>query len=192
MGNDQQHWDERYREGPHSWSETDPFLPWAYQQFVAPRFPAPGSALDAAGGMGRHALWLAERGWRVKLIDISEVGVAGAEQKARELGLKVDSQVADLKATDLGSSRYDLVLVFFFLERELFPALMRALKPNGLLLYRTYTLEQLRFSRGPKDPAHLLKPGELREAFAALGMNILHYRETVDDKAAAELVAQAP
>jgi hypothetical protein len=69
------------------------------------------------------------------------------------------------------------VIVFFFLQRELFPALMRALAPHGLLIYKTYTSEHPRLSegKGPTHPMHLLAPNELLRAFSE--MWILHYRE---------------
>ncbi|HEY4961339.1 MAG TPA: hypothetical protein VII29_10815, partial [Terriglobales bacterium] len=63
-----------------------------------------------------------------------------------------------------------------------------ALRPGGILIYKTYTSEQQNLSRGPTHPMHLLQSGELQRAFADL--EILHYSETVADKAVAELVAR--
>jgi 2-polyprenyl-3-methyl-5-hydroxy-6-metoxy-1,4-benzoquinol methylase len=65
-------WNKRYSEGSHSSLEPDPLLLRAYEEFLPSH--AAGTALDVAGGVGRHALWLAERGWKVKLLDVSEVG----------------------------------------------------------------------------------------------------------------------
>jgi tellurite methyltransferase len=79
-------------------------------------------------------------------------------------------------------------MVFFFLQRELFPALVSALKPGGHLIYKTYTTEQQRFSGGPTHPMFLLQPNELLHAFSSL--RILHYHETVEEKGVAELVAR--
>ncbi len=56
-------WDCRYSEGSHHSLTPDPFLVSAYEQFVAPNVKYVGRALDIAGGVGRHALYLAERGW---------------------------------------------------------------------------------------------------------------------------------
>src|SRR5690349_17090144 len=109
-------WNRKYREGSHSSLEPDPLLVRAYEECLAGR--SAGSALDVAGGVGRHALWLAEREWQVKLLDISEVGVELAkENAARLLGPGMDrviAEVADLNSLhDLGREQYDLVLVFF-------------------------------------------------------------------------------
>ena len=65
------------------------------------------------------------------------------------------------------SLAYDLVLVFHYLHRPLFPALVRALAPGGLLLYETFTAEQALRGK-PKNPDFLLEPGELRKSVASL------------------------
>ena len=139
--------------------------------------------------MGRHALWLARRGWSVTLADISPVGLEEARRRARKAGVKLHLRQRDLRKARLPRARYDLVLVFFFLERKLFPALARALKPGGILLYKTYTRPQRKLNTGgPRDPRFLLKENELRRAFP--GLQILSYREVVAEKAVAELVAR--
>jgi SAM-dependent methyltransferase len=170
----------------------------AYEEFLSDQ--PHGSALDVAGGAGRHSIWLAQRGWRTRLLDISDVGVKLAERNAsRALGpvrkeFLLSVEVADLnQMQDFGVEQYDLVLVFFFLQRELFPALIKALKPGGVLLYKTYTTDQLRFAggplkSGPSNPQFLLKPNQLLHAFQSL--RVLDYHETLRDKGVAELVAQ--
>ena len=191
--NEKTEWNQRYRERSHSSLKPDPFLVTAYSQFLS-ALPA-GKALDVAGGVGRHTLWLAERGWTVKLIDVSEVGIELARKNLRALGRKtrlaknVGFEVLDLQTvSDLGNAQYDLVLVFFYLQRELFPALIKTLKPGGFLIYKTYTLEQQKFSGGPSHPMHLLKPNELLRAFASL--RVLYYHETIQQKGVAELMAR--
>ncbi|HXZ29239.1 MAG TPA: methyltransferase domain-containing protein [Terriglobales bacterium] len=182
-------WDQRYREGAHKWRQPDPFLPTAYRKFIAPGRPRPGRALDVAGGVGRHALWLARRGWQVTIADLSRVGLAEARRRARHAGVKLTLRRRDLRRGKLPRGRYDLVLVFFFLERKLFPALARALNPGGILLYKTYTRPQRNLGMGgPRDPSFLLRKNELRRAFP--GLKVLSYREVVEAKAFAELVAQ--
>jgi tellurite methyltransferase len=181
-------WNTRYSAGSHSDSIPDEFLVSAFEKFLAAE--PPGRALDVAGGAGRNALWLAERGWRVKLIDVSDVAVHLADQRARELTAgSMTTEVRDVSARpDFGDEQFELIIVFYFLDRQLCPALIRALKPGGFLLYRTYTVEQRRFGAGPSDARYLLEPEELRNAFG--GFEILHYRETVTDKATEELVAR--
>jgi SAM-dependent methyltransferase len=205
------HWNLKYAEGSHTSAEPDPFLLSAYSEFLDETTPE--HALDIAGGVGRHALWLAERGWKVKLVDISEVGVELArenfhlsqkpvlamatEEPALRLAEgtsaafagRLETQVVDLsQVRDLGHEQYDLILVFFYLERPLFPALISALRPGGFLIYKTYTTESKRLGRGPSDPMYLLQPNELLRTFQSL--RVLHYHETLKEKGIAELVAQ--
>jgi len=182
-------WDARYREKPGSWTEPDELLINAYEQFLSAA--PPGVALDLAGGAGRNTLFLLRRGWRVKLLDISEVGLELALEKAAAEGVSsnLSAELVDLNtAVDLGSKQYDLITVFFFLRRELFPALVTALKPGGLLIYKTYTESRRDFGHGAGDPRYLLKSGELRRSFATL--RELHYQETTDAKAAAEFIGE--
>jgi tellurite methyltransferase len=186
-------WNRKYREKSHNSLEPDPLLVSAYKEFLSDC--GPGAALDLAGGVGRHSLWLAQQGWRVKLLDVSEVGIDLARENiARvlrpiEKDSLVTAEVVDLTSHhDLGHEQFDLVLVFFYLQRELFPALISALKPGGLLIYKTYTIEQKRFSGGPSHPMFLLEPNELLHAFQSL--RILHYHETVAERGVAELVAR--
>jgi 2-polyprenyl-3-methyl-5-hydroxy-6-metoxy-1,4-benzoquinol methylase len=182
-------WNKKYSEESHSSLEPDPFLVSAYDEFLFGT--TPGVALDVAGGVGRHAIWLAQHGWRVKLLDISEVGIKQAEENAKRSGAagSISSEVGDLNTMhDLGREQYDLVLVFFFLQRELFPAVISALKPGGTVIYKTYTTEQKNFAGGPSHPMFLLEPNELLRAFSAL--RILHYHETIVEKGVAELMAR--
>src|SRR6185437_5025885 len=136
-------WNKKYSEGSHSSLEPDPFMVSAYDEFLSGS--APGFALDVAGGVGRHSIWLAQHGWRVKLLDISEVGIKQAAENAKCTGTagSISSEVRDLNVMqDLGREQYDLVVVFFFLQRELFPALASAVKLGGLMIYKNFTAEQ--------------------------------------------------
>src|SRR5947208_2283860 len=140
-------WNKKYSEGSHTSLEPDPFLLSAWSEFL--KDIVPGKALDVAGGVGRHALWLAERGWNVKLVDISEVGIQIAQENARSgiahvaqppSAVRIETEIVDLNLVqDLGNEEYDLIVVFFYLQRELFPALISALKPQGFLIYKTYS-----------------------------------------------------
>lgn len=197
MGHDEKtQWNRRFSEGSHQSVQPDSFLVKAYSEFMASS--KPGRALDVAGGAGRHALWLAEQGWQVELIDISDVAIELARKNIASrlngvlthspIAKRIVTRIQDLETgASLAEEAYDLILVFFYLERSLFPALISALRPGGVLLYKTYTLEQLRFGGGPRHPMHLLKPNELLQAFCSL--RVLHYHETIHDRGVAELVA---
>ena len=168
----------------------DPLLMRAYQHYIHPLFPEAGTALDVAGGVGRHAIWLARRNWAVTLVDISEVAIAIAQKNAARHAKRIHFQTADLKKFKAGCPRYDLILVFFYLERRIFPELQKVLRPGGLLVYKTYTRDQRRFKGGPTHPLHLLKDNELLRAFR--GLRVLHYSETIRDHGVAEFVGRKP
>ena len=182
MENERESWNRRYRGGSHGSLEPDPFLLLAYENYVQPLFSRPGTALDVAGGLGRHAIWLARRNWRVTLMDVSEVGLAKAREGAGRVADQIEFVRADMKEFNAGRRRYDLVLVFFYLERKIFPELMKALRPGGVLIYKTYTRDHpcLSGGKGPTHPMHLLEPNELLKVFSSL--HVLFYRETVANK----------
>jgi SAM-dependent methyltransferase len=102
----------------------------------------------------------------------------------------IDLLPADLEKIHLPEHSYDLIVCLRYLQRSLFSQIARALRPGGMLLYETFTRAQLDFEGGPKDPAHLLKPGELREAFPELC--VLFYRELRAGQGIASLAAQKP
>jgi tellurite methyltransferase len=183
-------WDRRYREaaGTSTWTQPDAFLTRAFSEWIEPAFPEGGSGLDLAGGAGRNAIWLARQGWKVTLIDISETGIEQARQHAGPLATHMHFVVDDLTHFKASQTHFDVVMAFFYLDRQIFPEIVKAVKPGGLLIHKTLTVEQLKLAGGPKDRAHLLEPGELLQL--ADGLQVLHYREEVAKKATAELVAR--
>ena len=60
----------------------------------------PGEAVDLAAGEGRHALWLAGRGWRVTAVDFSAVGLERGREQAAAAGVPgVTWEVADVRTS---------------------------------------------------------------------------------------------
>jgi len=184
---DRERWNRKYSESPSHWLEPDPFLMRAFAEHVVPRFPNGGTALDLAGGAGRHSIWLAKQGWEVTLIDISDTGVEQARQNAGPLVSHIHFAVNDLTRFTASQTRFDLVVVFFYLDRKIFPEIVKSIKPGGLLIYKTHTVGQLNLPGGPKDSAYLLQPGELERL--AEGLRVLHYSEVVAKKSTARIVA---
>jgi 2-polyprenyl-3-methyl-5-hydroxy-6-metoxy-1,4-benzoquinol methylase len=138
---------------------------------------------------------LAEYGWRVLGVDISPVALHLARDQARQRGLTIDLLAADLGAWSLPVATFDLVCVFRFLDRALCSHLRATLKPEGMLLYETFTIAQRNYEGGPRSDAMLLQPGELLTLFSAL--DVLEYTEGVIEEAGrpralAGLVARRP
>ena len=136
MSSDEQRarWDLKYEQGLPSLTEPDPFFISAYGQFVDQSFPNPGVALDLACGLGRHALWLASKNWRVSAVDLSAVAIGKLSQAALGLNVKIDLFVGDAAEYKFEPTRFDLVVLFYHLDRSLFPKMVSALKPGGLLI----------------------------------------------------------
>jgi rhodanese-related sulfurtransferase len=147
-------------------------------------------ALDVACGRGRHALLLAGAGFAVSAVDRDAAAIAALAETARRLELDVEAEVRDLETgdVDLGDGGYDVVLVANYLHRPLMPALVRAVAPEGLLIYETFTEGQA--ERGhPRNPDFLLRPGELPHLVAPL--TVVRQREgEVDGKLVASVVAR--
>jgi tellurite methyltransferase len=118
--------------------------------------------LDVAAGRGRNAIYLGQYGRSVHAVDRNAEALAALDAQARVLGLPIRTSPLDLETgvVDFGLDAYGTILVFNYLHRPLVPALVRALRPGGVLLYETFTSRQR--ARGhPRNPAFLLAEGEL-------------------------------
>ena len=117
----------------------------------------PGRVLDVACGSGRHARWLAARGREVDAVDRDAAALAALAQVPG-----IDALCADIESGPwpYPSASYAAVIVANYLHRPLFPALLDALAPGGVLLYETFAAGNERYGR-PSNPDFLLKPGEL-------------------------------
>ncbi len=137
-----------------------------------------GKALDLAMGEGRNALYLAQRGYEVLGVDVSEVAVARAESLAREKNLPLITQVVDLDEFSIPENSFDLIACFYFLDRKLFPGIRNGVKPGGLLIYETFNMNYLKYSGFKKE--WVLEPNELADTFS--DWQILNSQEVDDPK----------
>jgi SAM-dependent methyltransferase len=181
-------WNQRYLEGTHGTLPPDRLLIDAFDRYIEPLFPDGGRALDIAGGTGRHAIFLAAKHWKVRLTDIAEAGIENARQNAGSLASQIEFRVEDLTRFQGNDASYDVITVFFFLRREMFGELIKALSPGGLLIYKGYTREQAKFGGGPTNPDYLFGENELLDSFREL--RVLHYAELIRDCGLAELVGR--
>jgi 2-polyprenyl-3-methyl-5-hydroxy-6-metoxy-1,4-benzoquinol methylase len=154
-------------------------------------WPTRGQVLDVACGRGRHALLLAQSGLHVRAIDRDPGAIAELRAEADRLGLPIETDVIDLETDPppgLGASRYDMIVVINYLHRPLMPMIRAAVKPGGRVFYETFTTRQAERGK-PRNPAFLLRDGELRELMAPLA--ILRSREgDIDGRFIASIVAE--
>src|ERR1700742_472899 len=118
-------WNQRYLEGTHGTLPPDPLLIAAFDRYIEPLFPNAGRALDIAGGTGRHAIFLAGKGWKVRLTDIAEAGIANARENAGSLASQIEFKVEDLTRFQASGVSYHVITVFFFLRRDTFSELVK-------------------------------------------------------------------
>jgi SAM-dependent methyltransferase len=152
--------------------------------------PAAGNSLDLACGSGRHAVWLAEQGFQTMAIDRDAGAIEQLDAEASRRGLSIRTEVVDLESGErvLEPDSFDLIVVVHYLHRPLFPSIVSALRPGGVLVYETFTRAQA--ARGkPTNPAFLLEPGELLTLVRPL--EILANREgDFDERSVASVVAR--
>lgn len=151
-----------------------------------------GRALDVACGVGRHALYLARRGWQVTAVDSSKVAIETLTNRAREFGLQIDARLADLETGEfvIEPGSYDLIVNCCYLQRELFPAIKSGVRVGGAAIAVIAMVDD-----DPElkemNPAFLLQPGELRAQFD--DWELLHYVEikpAAGKRAMTEIVAR--
>ncbi len=174
-------WDERYSGADLVWSSTpNTFV----EEVVGPM--APGRALDVAGGEGRNALWLAERGWDATSADFSPVAVERARQiAATRLGAAagpfraVVSDALEAAPAVPGAPGYDLVLFAYLQlpEAEWARALahgVEAAVPGGVVLVVCHAERNLADGvGGPQDPAVLHDPDAVVESATGLPVEVV-------------------
>lgn len=136
-------------------SLDDP-LPWIVR--FAPLVPAGGTVLDVACGAGRHARMFRQLGHPVVVLDRDVIHVS---DMASDEGVEIVAR--DLESGrdwPLGDRTFAAVIVAHYLHRPLFPALVRAVAPGGVLIYETFAVGNERFGR-PSNPDFLLHREEL-------------------------------
>jgi 2-polyprenyl-3-methyl-5-hydroxy-6-metoxy-1,4-benzoquinol methylase len=140
-----------------------------------------GEVLDVAAGSGRNTLSLAEHGFTVHAIDRNPKALMEVQLTARDRHLMhVTTAVVDLEGEPFPhhifpQATYDVVIVFFYLFRPLFPTLVRTLKPGGMLMYETFLIDNYLKYQRPRHPEFCLAHGELRTLVQ--GLQVLQYDE---------------
>jgi len=166
---DREKWDAKYAA-----ADPESFGPSAVLVGLGAYLPDRGRALDVAGGAGRNAIWLAQRGLDVTIPDVSPVGLALARRRAADFGVAVQTLEIDLEQERLDGNPFDLIVSVCYLWRPLFAEFPRLLNAGGTLVVVQPTRKNL--ERNDKPPAaYLLNEGELPRLVS--GLDIVHYEE---------------
>jgi len=132
-----------------------------------------GPILDVACGGGRHTRLFLARGHPVTAVDIDLSALDDLGERPDLERLQTDLE--DGGPFPLAGRRFAGIIVTNYLYRPLFPALIAALAPGGVLIMATFAQGNERFGR-PRNPDHLLRPGELLEAVRGV-LRVLAYED---------------
>ena len=132
--------------------------PWVRR--FASLVDAAGEVLDVACGRGRHTRLFLKLGHPVTALDRDLSGIADLGAEPRLTALEADLE--DGSPWPFEGRCFAGVVVTNYLHRPLFPNLLSALAPGGVLIYETFARGNEGLGR-PRNPAHLLREGELIE-----------------------------
>ena len=166
--NTKENWNERYRAGTGERQASRVLKENLHL------LPENGRALDLACGLGDNAILLAQQGLTVDAWDIADVPIAALQDIALERQLFIQAGVRDVETNPPAPETFDVIVVSYFLDRDIIPSLIQALKPGGLIYYQTFTRQRVS-DRGPQRAEFRLADQELLQLFSEL--HILFYRE---------------
>lgn len=153
-----------------------------------------GPVLDLACGSGKNGLYLARAGLHTVFADINSESLQGIEKSITQESLPATVWPVDFETSMQpdNTARFSAIVVYRYLHRALFDWIKQALLPGGLLIYSTFTYQQVEFGR-PRRAEFLLQEHELRDVF--YGWPELHYWQGIKPSgpcAMAEIVTQKP
>ncbi len=168
MVDSREKWNQKYRMRTGDPSGPDPFL------VEVLRWLRPGSVLDLACGDGRNSLYLAERGFVVTSIDISEVGLERLRSAAHDRALVITTLEADLETPHLNPDwgPFDNVIIFNYRPSEhLLASVPSLVKEGGTFLFCTFNQK----NRDHFSHKFSLIPGAYREGIEHF--ELMHFAE---------------
>ena len=131
--------------------------------------PVGARVLDLACGSGRHMQWLQQQGLRVLGVDRDASSLASASAFGEVLQADLENQAWPLTGQNFGG-----IVVTNYLWRALWPELLAALQPQGVLIYETFALGNQTVGK-PANPDFLLRHGELLSVCE--GLRIVAYED---------------
>ena len=171
-----------------------------------------GLAIDLAGGDGRGVLWLAGRGFTPALVEVSDVALGLATDRATSVDIDLLTVQMDLEGMTVGAvldavrsgrsddERLAVICCFHYLNRHLLASVIDELPPGSTFLASIATRTNL--ERHSKPSARfLLEPGELRDLVVPVGrsnhlpdLELIHHFEgwNADGFHEAEIIVRRP
>jgi len=87
---------------------------------------SPGRALDLACGSGRHARWLAARGWDVTAVDV-DINIESLP------GVRCVKADLELKQFFIEPNAWDLIVCWLYWQSDLLPDIAAGLRAGGIV-----------------------------------------------------------
>ncbi|MBL6915905.1 MAG: class I SAM-dependent methyltransferase [Planctomycetes bacterium] len=169
-------WDERYdQENFIFGTEPNDFL-----KQEAYRIPAGGKVLCLGDGEGRNGVWLAEQGFQVTSVDLSQVGLDKTQRFADQRGVQIETIYADLAEWHIEPQAWDgIVSIFCHMmpdeRKKMHPRIVKGLQPGGVFLLEAYTPDQINNGTGgPSNPDLLVTTEDLTPELKSLDIQLAH------------------
>ncbi len=154
-------------------TSNSPRINWRPNAFLVEMVKGrpPGRALDVGMGQGRNALWLAQKGWDTTGYDPAEKAVALARETAGKAGVKMNTFIAKDSEFDMGTAKWDLIVLSYVEIRSNAERVIRALAPGGIVVAEY-------FHEDPAGSPGGFADNELLRLFSPL--RVLRYEDTED------------
>lgn len=174
-------WDRRFGEAIYAYGKEP--NAWLKQQIEPPIDYGNNLALFPADGEGRNAVWAASLGWNAEVFDLSSEGNKKCQQLAKERGVIVKYEIADLVEKAFDEPKYNLLACSWFhtpsaIRKKHLPRMLHCLTPGGSFIMEGYHTSQMPLtSGGPKSLELLFDLDELLEELCgplAPNMKVVH------------------
>ncbi|WP_457624571.1 class I SAM-dependent methyltransferase [Persephonella sp.] len=165
MEKDREKWNKKYSSEEFPWTGPSQIV----QDFYS--LAEGGRALDVACGTGRNAIFLAEKGFEVDAVDISDVAINELKKRHPE----INAFQADLDFYNIPENRYSLIVNINYLNRRLIPQIKEGLKEGGVVIFETFTLAEGGDYFQPENKDYMLRKNELLHLF--MDFYVVFYQE---------------
>ena len=174
--NDSDKWDAIYD----SKKLSEDFLPAYILKKFHHLLPAQGKSLDLASGFGANALFLAQHNMESHAWDISSIAVEKLKEISNSMNLDIKTEVRDVTTSPPEENSFDVIVVSHFLDRQIMPNIISALRENGLLFYQTFTKTRVQ-DIGPSSEKYRLIKNELLDLCKDLDTIVYREEGTIGD-----------
>ncbi len=171
--NESDKWNTRYQSAGNSVATANLSPAYILQEFQH-LLPDQGKALDLACGLGANALFLSRHNLHTYAWDISSSAIKHLINYASTLNLDIKTEVRDVITNPPEKNSFDVIVVSHFLDRQIMPHIISALRKGGLLFYQTFTKAHVQ-ETGPSNEKYRLDKNELLNL--CKGLDVVVYRE---------------